>query len=358
MGFHISWLAVRGTAPDVIRTELELVETAKHASIPDADILGKQLGSGWYLLCFNSTGLPARIDRRIIDLSRGAELVACVIDGSTNLSLAHGYANGTCQWQVAHDSFGSGPKHLKTSGTLPPAYRKIRDEQLAKEAADDGVVDHIFDIPVRVAYQITGFRHDQPGAGDPPYIVLRNRGFLERGYLSWLAVRGKAPDVVRAELGLRETAERQKVPEAEILGMHLETGWYLLFLNSHRVERYVEGKLLALSCGAELVSCMVIEGWRSRATRFADGTETWQVRHDLRSGRTHLLETGALPGVYCSIRESQLAKQAAERGSIDHVLDIPVTLAREITGYRYDRGSGAAGEAAPYVVLKLPESRW
>jgi len=57
--------------------------------------------------------------------------------------------------------------------------------------------------------------------------------FALMGYsLSWLAVRGKPPEVVQGELGFRPTGEREEIPEADLSGVELPNSWYLIVFKS------------------------------------------------------------------------------------------------------------------------------
>ena len=70
-----------------------------------------------------------------------------------------------------------GPKGLSTDGELPQSYPAIRDqmEQLQSGAGgDDAGVDHIFEIPLKVAEAVVGFKHDEEAQHllDGHFVVL------------------------------------------------------------------------------------------------------------------------------------------------------------------------------------------
>jgi hypothetical protein len=50
--------------------------------------------------------------------------------------------------------------HLSIEGSPPKSLPKIQTEQFAR--VSEGVADHIFDIPIRLAQELVGFRHDEP----------------------------------------------------------------------------------------------------------------------------------------------------------------------------------------------------
>jgi hypothetical protein len=49
------------------------------------------------------------------------------------------------------------------------------------------------------------------------------------GYsLSWLAVMGKSPEAVRAELRFQRTGKFEEIPDGDLSAAELPTGWYLI----------------------------------------------------------------------------------------------------------------------------------
>jgi hypothetical protein len=159
MGWHIWWLAVQGKKPDEVRAALRLIATDDYEEHLEADVLELELESGWYLICFNRIDLLPQIEKQIPALSSSAQAVECVIEEGSMMSLANGYADGRLTWQVFHNS-QAGVTHLDVQGELPPAYGAIRDGQLARQAARDKRVDYVFDVPVMLAQQLVGYRHD------------------------------------------------------------------------------------------------------------------------------------------------------------------------------------------------------
>jgi hypothetical protein len=68
-------------------------------------------------------------------------------------------------------------ENLKTNGSLPPMFASISDRLHAQQAAAGGnkaEVDHIFNIPVEMVGQLTGYRHDRvmPELGGRAFEVL------------------------------------------------------------------------------------------------------------------------------------------------------------------------------------------
>ncbi len=49
---------------------------------------------------------------------------------------------------------------MAIKGTLPESLARIRAEQFAR-VSEDPEVDRIFDIPIRMAKEVVGFRYDE-----------------------------------------------------------------------------------------------------------------------------------------------------------------------------------------------------
>jgi hypothetical protein len=83
---------------------------------------------------------------------------------------------GGSVWSVTHDS-AKGLSHLEIEGPVPATLEPIRQTLLAKvkeRGADNADVDFLFDAPVNLAQELTGYRYDQdiPGLPGDVYEVL------------------------------------------------------------------------------------------------------------------------------------------------------------------------------------------
>jgi hypothetical protein len=173
MGFAVSWLAIKGKAPETIQGELHLHATGRRIEIPEPPFVGSSSADGWYLI------LAQGAEHRLISssvmeqLSRGCEAVTCTVEEHVMFSEASGWRDGQILWSVTHTG-EDGPKDGAASGSLPPSYSSIRDRLAAQQHAAggaDGEVDYLFEIPVELARSLTGYRHDQ---GSP---VFEAQGF-------------------------------------------------------------------------------------------------------------------------------------------------------------------------------------
>ena len=81
--------------------------------------------------------------------------------------------------------------------------------------------------------------------------------------------------------------------------------------------------------------CSLAACWRG-------GHRVWSVYHDSggRSGSLHLDIKGEPPAPFAEIRTRLTSEQEAAGGKkarVDMVFDVPVELARSVTGYRHDQ---------------------
>lgn len=91
-------------------------------------------------------------------------------------SVASLWVDGRQVWFVMHEARQK-VEHLETKGSLPPIFTTISERLRAEQAAAGGKkagVDYIFDIPVEMVAQLTGYRHDRvmPELGDRAFEVL------------------------------------------------------------------------------------------------------------------------------------------------------------------------------------------
>jgi len=173
MGFHVSWITVRGKAPSTVLSELGLVETLEKEFVPESDVSGVVLPSGWYMVFFNDP-MPQELGEEILAaLSREAEVAAFVVEEASMVSLARGYANGRRSWEVVHDS-SEGYEHLDVSGTLPTQFAEVEARLRTELAKNPGGADYLFDVPAELCKAITGFRHDEDveGLDGDVFVVL------------------------------------------------------------------------------------------------------------------------------------------------------------------------------------------
>lgn len=184
--------------------------------------------------------------------------------------------------------------------------------------------------------------------------------------LSWTAVRGKPPEAVLEAHGLRPTGAAWDLPDRRhpFAWAALDGGWVLVVsspsgaldaeaartgkglfkLRAWHDPRFMDESeasdpfLASLSAGCEVVCCFLEEHVMvSRAAGWKDGDRLWSVLHDGQEDDVGDLQVvGAPPPELATIEAAARAEQRATPEGVDFVFDVPVDLAKALTGFRHD----------------------
>ena len=201
MGYSLAWMAVKGKSPQVVREELGFRETGEREELPESELTATELSNGWYLIVSNRNERVVG-DDELQQLSSNCEIATCFVEEHVMCSYATAWKNGHRCWSIFHNGQHQ-PNNLETSGVLPPEFNSILSSMQTKQSeADSGRegVDYIFEVPVELAKNIAGYRHDReiPGLADKPFAVLAG-GFpvpgrvyspFERLSQKWMALAG------------------------------------------------------------------------------------------------------------------------------------------------------------------------
>lgn len=174
MGFSLAWFAAHGIDREDFLERLGFTDTGEVDEYFEQDHSGGELPGGWFIVVTNDLGLLA--PDKLAQWSVGGRLVAAVIHEGAMNSLATEWKDGRQLWSVSHDG-SEGGDQLAVEGELPAVFEELKHEADAAQAESDkegGGVDFVFDIPLDLAAELTGFRHDEMGFDDdiPPFTVL------------------------------------------------------------------------------------------------------------------------------------------------------------------------------------------
>jgi hypothetical protein len=162
MGFALSWIGIRGMSPEAAVEKAGFRLTGHQEEFPESPVTCARLESGWCVIVMNRS-MDAHDGS--IDPSQflpGAEIVTCMLEEHVMASGFSRWTNGERVLSVEHDS-QQGARHLEISGNLSSEAKAIIEEATSsqnKEDEGDAEVDFFFDIPINIAYGLTGFRHD------------------------------------------------------------------------------------------------------------------------------------------------------------------------------------------------------
>jgi hypothetical protein len=103
------------------------------------------------------------LTKGLLTFDGGHDVVVCHIEEHVMASSAEMWVSGTRRWWLSHEGV-DGPEGLKTDGVLPQCFSAIQKEMEDAQRAEGGEaadVDYIFDIPLKVAQTLVGFKHDE-----------------------------------------------------------------------------------------------------------------------------------------------------------------------------------------------------
>lgn len=155
MGYSISWLAVHNKPTNLLKT-LRLLDTRIPCAPGMSKYVGASLPNGWYVIVadeFEHEWLPD-----LENISQDCLLVGCTARESANASRAFLYRESMLKWEVAH-VLDEGRDHLSVVGNAPPSTSALMSA--ARQEAQAKGHDAVFSVPLMLAYETCGFRHDQ-----------------------------------------------------------------------------------------------------------------------------------------------------------------------------------------------------
>ena len=106
----------------------------------------------------------------------------CLVEEHVMASASELWRGGTRTWWISHEG-EDGPKGLAVEGDMPDCFASIRREMEDAQRAAGGNaagVDYIFEIPLRVAHTLVGFKHDE--VTPEPFVVL-SRSVPKKGLI-------------------------------------------------------------------------------------------------------------------------------------------------------------------------------
>lgn len=162
MGYSITWCAIREEAADQLLSHFGLLATDKIEDDPESPFSTAKLNTGWRLIWSNRYGCPV-LTKNAATFSGEQEVLLCQVEEHVMASSSELWLGGRRKWWVSHEG-ENGPKGLDSEGELPKCFASIRDEienAQRAEGGDDADVDLIFEIPLKIAQSLVGFKHDE-----------------------------------------------------------------------------------------------------------------------------------------------------------------------------------------------------
>jgi hypothetical protein len=177
MGFAISWLAVRDTKESSLFDELGLEKTVEMEKVPEGEWSTTRIDD-WTVVW--SDRFEPKEFRDARSKLKG-EVIICDVEEHVMYASVAAFKDGNLSWRTVHDA-EQASDHLSLEGVPPKSLPKIQMEQFAR-VGEDREVDFIFDIPIRVAQELVGFRHDE--AVERTFEVLRSAAGSKPKWKFW-----------------------------------------------------------------------------------------------------------------------------------------------------------------------------
>lgn len=168
---------------------------------------------------------------------------------------------------------------------------------------------------------------------------------------AWMAMKDASADEACAAVNLVRSGGAADHPESVYFsGTALPGGWYVVAANAEAFDYFMDMDLAELSASRDLVVFEAEEHMMYFALAYwRGGARLWEVTHRGNEGVYNLDADGELPAEFDSLRADYKAKQDAEGGegaSVDFLAEVPLQLARHITGFGYNFSYPAGEEPA------------
>jgi hypothetical protein len=162
MGFSISWAAVHGISQAETFSRLGLGDTGEDDEFFESPFAGATSADGWTLIVSSNCDYFRQKDR-LAALSNGARVVAGCAEEHVMFSSSEEWSGGARLWLVEHEGESGDVTDLTTQGNPPSSLPAVRDAMM-KTQGDQTDVDYGFEIPLLLAKEIVGFKHDEENA--------------------------------------------------------------------------------------------------------------------------------------------------------------------------------------------------
>lgn len=169
MGYKISWIGFEAADKADCLQRLGMTDTGEDDSDNETRFSLAELPGGWLILYANDFEYAS--DARLAELSQGTRLIGCQVHEGVMYARVASFEDGVKLWSVVHDA-QEDSRHIAVTGDVPAGFKALHQKLLRQqdeEDAGEAEVDHIFDAPVALAYDIAGYRYDMwVVEGDPP----------------------------------------------------------------------------------------------------------------------------------------------------------------------------------------------
>ena len=177
--------------------------------------------------------------------------------------------------------------------------------------------------------------------------------------LSWIAVEELPADEALSRLSLSRTARNCEYPFKGVASRVLTHNWFLVAAGrcDHRIAN--AASMAVLSKGCRAIACAIEEHVNFASTElWQDGRRVWHIQHQGDEDCENISAEGQVP---LRFQELLATVETSDSESLDgHFhMDIPLILAKELTGFRHDE-SNPEFDRTPFEELTdlQPKGSW
>lgn len=169
MGISLAWVAVESLPVDEAFRRLLLARTGEPCEFQRVAASSHPLPDNWHLVA--AMGCDHRVVRpeSMATLSAGCRAVACSVEEHVNFASTELWSDGQRTWHVQHEG-DQDVENMSYAGSPPPRFFELLS---TVESGDSENLEGHFhmDIPLLLAKEITGFRHDEcnPNIDSTPF---------------------------------------------------------------------------------------------------------------------------------------------------------------------------------------------
>ncbi len=190
MGFAITWYAVKESNAEEFLQRLDLRPNGKTEDTPESLISTAKMKTGWRVLWYDRHTCPFLAEKDLEEISTAYDIIMCLVEEHVMFSSSELWSQGKRKWYLSHAG-ENGPKGLTAIGDLPNCLHSVRaemEEQQEKEGGEEAEVDYVFEVPLRVAQDLVGFKHDESFDHliDGEFIVLERPAKKSKGFFAQL----------------------------------------------------------------------------------------------------------------------------------------------------------------------------
>lgn len=159
MGLSLSWIAVKDMPKAELIAIYKAEKTGKSRAFTGYDFALLEKRNGWSAALGYEEDYINEQKSLLRALSENHDVMSVVIEEHVMYSAATLCRGGKQVWLIEHD-LNKGPEHMRAEGELPPCFVEIHERLLAKRRNDPSPCDYLFDVPVKVAQELTGIHHE------------------------------------------------------------------------------------------------------------------------------------------------------------------------------------------------------